>query len=147
MTKAQEKRNPFALQTKAVHHDEWPDGFTVTVKALSYGEKQALDGLLVADVELSGDQLGDANAALSAMTLTPAAMTNVSNKTLLACIESWTFTLPDGSAAPLDEDTLLRLPRHYIAFIETAIEELNPTEDADFPGDNGSDDASGKDSS
>ena len=139
------KRNPFELDTKTVRAGDWPDGWAVTVKKFTYGEKQRLDGLLVAGVELSGDQLANSQAALAAMKLTPADMTRVGNQTLLAGIVGWTFVLPDGSPAPLDEETLLSLPADYVQFIDDTIQEMNPTIGADFPGGSGNNDGDGQD--
>jgi hypothetical protein len=144
MATKDEKRNPFALRTETVRHDDWPDGFEVVVRQIPYGEKQRLDGLLVADVQLTGDQLGSPDAALAGMTLTPAALTQAQNETLLAGIESWTFAFEDGSPAPLDVDTVLALPGEYVEFIQAAIERLNPTRDEDFLGGGGSDAGTGE---
>jgi hypothetical protein len=55
----------------------------------------------------------------------------------LCGVKSWTLTDASGKPVPVDYAVFMKLPKSITKQIETAVEELNPEEDEEFPDDDG----------
>lgn len=125
--------NPFDGDTRTIHAEWWPDGWTVTVRELSYADTQRLATAgLKATKRLpkskkEGEQMADS------LTMGDTDIEQLKRLTMLAAIVSWTFTdRDDKEVMPLNDSSIRRLRARDGDFIEEAIGALNPERSDEF---------------
>ena len=112
----------FSEATEVINHAAWGDE-TVTLRRLKYGDNLAIQKAAI---------VGKITAQ-NAQNL-PIDMQKFSIERLKRAIVSWTFTLDDGTVAPIDEAHIALLSADDVAFIEEHIERMNPVRGDDFQG-------------
>ena len=101
---------------KVIHAPWWEDGETVTIKKLTYGDRQRVGKAAIrlkvnAKGDLGDTELGDVNLTL-----------------LEIGVVSWTFTRPDnGKPLPVSRAWLEKLSEEDGDFILSEINAFNPT--------------------
>lgn len=142
MAKAQ-LRNPFVGKTETIHHEEWPDEMTVTVREYTHGDREYIEGMITKEGYYSAG--ADGTPIVDIGKIPASEMRKMVMEKIIRGIAEWTLQFPDSdSPAPITAETLDQLPERYITFINEAIEEINPTApDEDFLGNSGNDDGTG----
>ena len=105
-----------ATDVKVIHAPWWDEGETVTIKKLTYGDRQKIGKTAIRlrfdkDGKVGDTELGDVNLTL-----------------LEIGIASWTFTRPDnGKLLPVSRPWLEKLSEEDGAYILEQINAFNPT--------------------
>jgi hypothetical protein len=124
--------NPFDGETQVIHAEWWPEGWTVTVKELSYADtKRLATAGIKATKKLPKSKKEGAQMAVS-LTMGDTDIEQLKRLTMLAAIVSWTLCNGDGKPMPLNETSIRRLRARDGDFIEEAIGALNPDRSDEF---------------
>lgn len=110
-------------ETTEVISADWWEGETVTLRVLKYGDNLAIQRAAI---------VGEVTAQNAANL--PIDMQRFSVERLKRAIVEWTFALPDGTIAPINEKHIGQLSAEDVGFIEHHIERMNPTRDVGFQG-------------
>ena len=114
-----------------IHSEEWDDNEWVVIREMTYiesvqHEQRPMLNMTIAqsqDKELQEKvKIGDMDVIGQVL------------EKMVICIKEWSFT-QNGKPAPVNRETISKLPKKYGEFIAEKIEELNPTRGADFQGD------------
>lgn len=124
----------FDLKTETIHHPEWDEGETVTIREMTYAESQrlAMAGMSQ-DMKIPTDKKQRDAIQARGFTVADMDLERMKITAMMAGIQSWTFCNGDGKPVPVTEENIRLLSVRDGDFIMEAIDALNPERDDDFP--------------